>query len=65
MKIIQVPMKGLSEHTDLLYTLLTSLLVGGIHMGEISKLGWLFRSVRGNSLYFLHLLLFSPPPQNF
>jgi hypothetical protein len=31
----------MSDHTDLPCVLLTSLLIRGIQMGEISKLGWL------------------------
>jgi hypothetical protein len=53
----------LSRHTDLLCELLTSLLITGIQMGEVSKLGWqigLFKhAIWADSLYFLYLLLIS------
>jgi hypothetical protein len=56
-------MKNLSRHTDLLCELETSLLTRGIHMGEMSKLGWLIGLVKhaiwAFSLYFLYLLLLS------
>jgi hypothetical protein len=48
-------MKNLSRHTDLLCELQTSLLLTGIEVGEISKLGWLIGLVRhaiwADSLY--------------
>jgi hypothetical protein len=54
-------MKNLSRHTEL-YDLVTSLLIREIHMGEVSKLGWLIRLVKHamwtDSWYFLCLLLF-------
>jgi hypothetical protein len=34
-------MTNLSHHSDLLCGLVTSLLIRGIQMGEMSKLGWL------------------------
>jgi hypothetical protein len=34
-------MKNLSHHTDQLCELVTSLLMGGIQLGDMSKLGWL------------------------
>jgi hypothetical protein len=34
-------MKNLSDHVNLLCELLTSWLIRGIQMGEMSKLGWL------------------------
>jgi hypothetical protein len=56
-------MKNLSDHTNLPCELLTSLLIRGIQMGEMSKLGWLIGLVKhviwADSLYFLHLLLLS------
>jgi hypothetical protein len=56
-------MKNLSYHTHLLGELLTSLLIKGIKMGEMSKLGWLIGLVKhamwADSLYFLYLLLLS------
>jgi hypothetical protein len=56
-------MKNLSDHTDLPYKLITSLLIRGIHIGEIYKLGWLIgfieQTILANSLYFLYLLLLS------
>jgi hypothetical protein len=38
-------MKSLSDHTDLPYKSLTSLLIGGTHMGEISKMSRLIISL--------------------
>jgi hypothetical protein len=35
-------MNNLSRHTDLLCEWVTSLLIRGIRMGEMSKLDWLF-----------------------
>jgi hypothetical protein len=56
-------MKNLSRHTDLLCELETSLLMTGIQIGEMSKLGWLIGLVKhaiwADSLYFLYLLLLS------
>jgi hypothetical protein len=56
-------MKNLSRHTDLLYELETSLLIRGIQVGEMSKLGWLIGFIKhaiwADSLYFLYLLLLS------
>jgi hypothetical protein len=58
-------MKNLSHHTDLLCELVTSLLIRGIQMGEMSRLGWLIglikRAIWANSLYILYLLLLSVP----
>jgi hypothetical protein len=34
-------MKNLSHHIDFLHEFVTSLLIRGIQMGEMSKLGWL------------------------
>jgi hypothetical protein len=64
-------MKNLSYHTDLLGELLTSLLIRGIQMGEMSKLGWMIglakHAIWTDSLYFLYLLFsiskFLPSPQ--
>jgi hypothetical protein len=39
-------MKNLSRHTDLLCELGTSLLMRGIQIGEMSKLGWLIGLVK-------------------
>jgi hypothetical protein len=39
-------MKYLSNHNDLTYELLTSLLIRGIHMGEISRLGSLIGLIK-------------------
>jgi hypothetical protein len=56
-------MKNLSHPTDLFCELVTSLLIRGIQMGEISKVGWLIGLVKhamwAYSLYFLYLLLLS------
>jgi hypothetical protein len=56
-------MKTLSCHTDLLCELVNSLLIRGIQLGEMSKLGWLIglikHAIRADSLYFLYLLLLS------
>jgi hypothetical protein len=56
-------MKNLSDPIDLPCDLLTSLLMRGIQMGEMSKLGWLIGLVKhaicADSLYFLYLLLLS------
>jgi hypothetical protein len=53
---------NLSGHNDL-FGLATSLLIKGIQMGEMSKLGWLIELVKhaiwADSLYFLYLLLVS------
>jgi hypothetical protein len=53
-------MKNLSDHADLLCELLTSMLMWGIQMGDISELGWLIGLVKhaiwANSLDFLYLL---------
>jgi hypothetical protein len=50
-------MKNLTHHIDLLCELVTSLLVRGIKMGEMSKLGWLTELVKHailvDSVYFL------------
>jgi hypothetical protein len=43
--------------------MLTSLLIRGMHVGEISKLGWMIRLVKyaiwAETLHFLYLLLLS------
>jgi hypothetical protein len=56
-------MKNLLDHTDLPYELSASLLIRGIHMGEIYRLNWLNGLMKyaiwADSLYFLYLLLFS------
>jgi hypothetical protein len=56
-------MKNLSCHTYLLCELVTSLLIRGIQMGEMSKLGWPIGLVKhaiwADFLYFLYLLLLS------
>jgi hypothetical protein len=56
-------MKNLSHHTYLLCELETSLLMMGIQIREISKLGWPIGLVKHaiwvDSLYFLYLLLLS------
>jgi hypothetical protein len=56
-------MKNLSDHTDLSSELLTSWLIKGIQMGEISKLGLLIglveHAIWADSLYVLYLLLLS------
>jgi hypothetical protein len=56
-------MKNLPDHTDLHYELLTSLLIRGIQMGVMSKLGWLIglvdHAIWADSFYFLYLLLCS------
>jgi hypothetical protein len=39
-------MKNLSDHADLPCDSLTSLLIRGIQMGEMSKLGWLIGLVK-------------------
>jgi hypothetical protein len=55
-------MKNLLHHTDLCQ-LVTLLLIRGIRMGEMSKLGWLIGLVKhtvwANSFHFLYLLLLS------
>jgi hypothetical protein len=52
--------KNLADHTDLPCELLTSLLIRGIQMGEMSKLGWLIGLVKhaiwADSFYLLYLL---------
>jgi hypothetical protein len=52
-----------NNHTDFHFDLLTSSLIKGIHMGEISKLGWLMGLIEhamwAGSLYFLYLMLLS------
>jgi hypothetical protein len=61
-KILQKPTR-ISDHADLPCELLTSLLIRGIHIVEISRLGWLIKLVKhatcAYSLYFLYLLLLS------
>jgi hypothetical protein len=56
-------MKNLSRYTYLLCELEASLLMRGIQIGKISKLGWLSGLVKhvilANSLYSLYLLLLS------
>jgi hypothetical protein len=55
-------MENLSRYTDLC-ELETTLLMRGIQIGEMSKLGWLIglikRAIWADSLYFLYLLLLS------
>jgi membrane protein CcdC involved in cytochrome C biogenesis len=55
-------MKNLSRHTDL-RELVTSLLIRGVQMGEMSKLGWLIgfvmHAIWADSFYFLYLRLLS------
>jgi hypothetical protein len=64
-EILLKPMKNLSHHTDLLCDLVTSLLIKGIQMREMSKLVWLLGLVkysyiiRANIFYFLYLVLLS------
>jgi hypothetical protein len=41
-------MGSLSRHTDLLCELETSLLMRGIQIGEMSKLGWLIGLIKPN-----------------
>jgi hypothetical protein len=55
-------MKNLSRHRDLLCELETSLLMRGIQMGEMSKLGWLIGLVNGHMDRFL---IFSIPTVTF
>jgi hypothetical protein len=56
-------MKNLSRHRDLLCEIEISLLMRGIQIGEMSKLGWLIGLVKHaiwtDFLYFLYLLLLS------
>jgi hypothetical protein len=56
-------MKNLSHYTYLLCELETSLLMRGIQIVEMSKLGWLIglvmHAIWADSLYFLNLLLLS------
>jgi hypothetical protein len=56
-------MGNLSRHTDLLCELGTSLLMRGIQIGEMSKLGWLIgltkHAIWADSLYVLYLQLLS------
>jgi hypothetical protein len=60
----------MSDHTNLPCELLTSLLIRGIQMGEISKLAWLIGLVKhpirvcDDSLYFLYLMLLSISKKN-
>jgi hypothetical protein len=58
----------MSDHTDLPCELLTSLLIRGIQMGEMSKLGWLIGLVKhaiwADPLYFLYLLLLRQSPMD-
>jgi hypothetical protein len=50
-------MKNLSNHTDYPCELLASLLIKGVYLGEISKLGCLTdlvkQALRADTLYFL------------
>jgi hypothetical protein len=52
-------MKNLSRHTDHLCELVTSLLIRGILLGEMSEMGWLIgldkHAIWADSLYFLYL----------
>jgi hypothetical protein len=56
-------MKNLPHNADILCELVTSLLIRGIQVGEMSKLGWLIGLIKhaiwADSLYFLYLLLLS------
>jgi hypothetical protein len=56
-------MKNKSDHANFPCDLLTSLLIRGIQMDEMSKLGWLIGLVKhatwANSLHFLDPLLLS------
>jgi hypothetical protein len=51
---------------NLLCELVTSFMIWGIHMGDVSKLGWLIGLVEhamwADSLYFLYLLFQFPKP---
>jgi hypothetical protein len=65
-KVMQIPMKNLShlsQHADLPCELLTSMLIRGIQMGEMSRLGLLIglvkHAIQADSLYSLYLLLLS------
>jgi hypothetical protein len=53
----------MSDHTNLPCEMMTSSLIRGIQMGEMSKLGWLIGFVKhaicADSLYFQYLLLLS------
>jgi hypothetical protein len=44
-------------HEDFYFGLLTSSLMRGIHMGEISKLGWLMSYVTGHNSFTSQYLL--------
>jgi hypothetical protein len=54
-------MKHLLHNTNLLCEMVTSLLIRGIQMGEMSKLGWLIglvkHAISADPLNFLYLLL--------
>jgi hypothetical protein len=39
-------MKNLSDHSDLPCELLILKLIQGLHVGEISRLGWLIRLIK-------------------
>jgi hypothetical protein len=53
-------MKNLSRHADLLCELATSLLIRGIQMEEMARLGWLIGLVKHATLTdSLYLLLLS------
>jgi hypothetical protein len=56
------PTKDLSPHTDL-FELITSLLIRGIQMGEVTRVGWLIVLVKqdiwADSLYLMYQLLLS------
>jgi hypothetical protein len=62
-------MKNLSHHTDLLCGFKTSLLIMGIQMEQMPKLGWLIglvmHAIWTDSLCFLHLLLLSISKRTF
>jgi hypothetical protein len=53
----------MSHHTDVVCEMVTSLLIRGIRIGEMSKLGWWIGLVKhaiwASSLCFLYLFLFS------
>jgi hypothetical protein len=55
----------MSDHTNLPFELLTSLLIRGIQMGEMSKMGWLIGLVKhaicADSLYLLCSVVFRIP----
>jgi hypothetical protein len=54
------PMKNLARHADFPCELIASWLIRGIHIGEMTKLGWPIVLVKDailvDSVYFLYLL---------